>query len=789
MVKCPFKGHALCPWCFLLFMLAPMPTEAEQAQPMSELKTITGFVQNEDLRRVPQARVEVKDQEGNKIVEAIADDTGKFSITVPREGTYSVNATLENLRSEYVVLKIGTETPSPVKLTLVPSTELSLEVVSPLPPLQYKSSSETYALSRKDIESLPRGNNQDVADLLYTLPSAAQNNFRQIHLHQEHGGLQFRIDGVPIPDTISSVFTDVISPRSWERADIQVGGLPAEFGNRNVALIDITSKSGTRPAYGSVQMFGGSNETLNPSFEYGGAGGDKFRFYVLNSALWTNRGLDPPTAGHSVFHDQSQRDQTYLRADYQINNSNNLTWLFLNSVASFRVPTAPGASPDPAFTLPGFTPSPSQDINEIQRENNQYGHMVWRHDLDKSQFFSLAAYIRQTRSTFYEDFNNALAYNGGVANSQDQFALSTGLRADYTNQLTSEHLLKAGAQYDRTQAVIKTRTEAFDNTTGNLVSINEDNRKIGYRQEFYLQDQYTVTEKLTLNIGLRYDLIQAFTKEGLLSPRTGITYAFDKANVAHLFYGRQFTPAPVESVRTLNPQLIGTTAAPAVTQSGTARAERSHYFEAGYNHAFEQTATLQVTGYYKLNRHLLDFGQFGTNPQLVPFNYGYGYQRGIDAAMKLKFTPSLTGQWAVGWGQARAKGLESGQFLLDQDTINAINSRFVFLDHSQFVTSSAELSHTFKERTILTGQMLYGSGLRTGDGTDVNRFHVPSYTVYNVSITHIIPLGGPHKLVLGFDVINLLDQIYAYNIGSGIGFGVTHYGEPRSFFGRVAYSW
>ena len=85
--------------------------------------------------------------------------------------------------------------------------------------------------------------------------------------------------------------------------------------------------------------------------------------------------------------------------------------------------------------------------------------------------------------------------------------------------------------------------------------------------------------------------------------------------------------------------------------------------------------------------------------------------------------------------------------------------------------------------------MLYGSGLRTGDGADVNRFHVPSYTVYNVSITHIIPLGGPHKLVLGFDVINLLDQIYAYNIGSGIGFGVTHYGEPRSFFGRVAYNW
>src|ERR1700752_2487608 len=131
MVKCPFKGHALCPWCFLLFMLAPMPTEAEQAQPTSELKTITGFVQNEDLRRTPQARIEVKDQEGNKVAEAVADGAGKFSVTVPKEGTYSVNAIIENLRSEYVVLQVGTEQPVPVKLTLVPSRELSLEVVSP----------------------------------------------------------------------------------------------------------------------------------------------------------------------------------------------------------------------------------------------------------------------------------------------------------------------------------------------------------------------------------------------------------------------------------------------------------------------------------------------------------------------------------------------------------------------------------------------------------------------------------------------------------------------------------
>ena len=44
---------------------------------------------------------------------------------------------------------------APVTLTLSKINEIALEVVSSLPPIQYKASSETYALSRKDIETLP----------------------------------------------------------------------------------------------------------------------------------------------------------------------------------------------------------------------------------------------------------------------------------------------------------------------------------------------------------------------------------------------------------------------------------------------------------------------------------------------------------------------------------------------------------------------------------------------------------------------------------------------------------
>src|SRR5688500_16835185 len=222
-------------------------------------RTVTGAVQYQDLRRVGEAVVQIRDQEGSVISDVISNDAGEFSITLPQEGTYSLSALQGNLRSEYVIVKAEASRATPISLTLAPASEVAIEVVSTLPPLQYRASSETYSLSRKEIEVLPRGNNIDLNELLYTIPSAAQSALKQVHIRQDHANLQLRIDGVPIPDTVTSTFSDVVTPRAWERADIILGGPEAQYGNRTAAVIDITSKSGTKPGFGSAQMFGGSN--------------------------------------------------------------------------------------------------------------------------------------------------------------------------------------------------------------------------------------------------------------------------------------------------------------------------------------------------------------------------------------------------------------------------------------------------------------------------------------------------------------------------------------------------
>ena len=762
-------------------------------------RTIVGTVQNQDLRRVDQATVQVRDQEGNLVIQGVTNQAGEFRVLVPEAGTYSVSAVQDTYRSEYVVVKIGTVPPPAVSLTLSVTREIALEIVAPLPPIQYRASSETYQLSRKEIEALPKGNNNDVYEVLLTVPSVVYGSLKQTHVRQDHANQQFRIDGIPIPDTVTGAFADIVPPRAWERADIILGGMEAQYGNKTALILDITSKSGTKPGFGSAQLFGGSNETVNPSFEYGGTIGEKIRYYLLNSYVTTNRGIEPPTLGKTNHHNHNEKNNTYLRGDYQHDNRNNFSWIFLNSVAKYQIPTIPNldANPDVLALLAGFTPNASQSVDQFQKEDNQYSQLVWRHDVNASNFFSVGAYFRRGVADFQTDPLNALAYADDVDSAQTanqrRSAYSGGIRLDHTWIPNRHHVVKTGVQFDYSRANNTAQIFAFDTSSGApagpVITREASNQNIQTREEFWVQDQWSLNDHWTLNLGVRGDAIQGFYNEGQVSPRVGLTYKHNESNVFHAYYGRLFTPPNIEQVAFARLNTQDTTAAPENPTGFQPRAERSHYFQVGSYHALHRRATLELTAYYKLAHYLSDAGQFGSTPLLNFFAFERGWQRGIDGALKVQFTENLTGRGNVAWGQCKGYGIQSGQYLLEQAEINDITSPGgVFCDHSQLMTSSAVLSYRLWERTVFTGQMLYGSGLRTAEeGAKTNSSHEDSYTVYNVSVTHTIPLPWHgQKMLVGFDVINLLDEHYFINRGEGsIGLGIAHAGMPRSYFFRA----
>ena len=815
-------------------------------------QTITGYVQNADLRRVAQATVELRDQEGTLVTSEATTDTGEFTLVVPNEGVFSVQAVQDTYRSEHVVITVGQEKPVPVVLTMTETKDIALEIVAPLLLIKPNSSSETYSVSRRDIESLPRGNNLALQDALLTIPGAAYGSLKQVHIRQDHANLQFRIDGVPIPDTITSQFSDLLSPRVWERADITLGGMEAQYGNRTAAVIDITSKSGTKPGFGSIGVFGGSNETVIPSFEYGGTVGDRFRYYVMNNYQTTNRAIDPPTLGQSIFHGRGELNQTFLRGDYQVNNRNNVTWLLLNSVGVSQIPTQPGQTPNEhilelirdnprrGHNDANFTPSPSEQIDENQQENNQYSHLVWRHDMDAKQFVSVAGYFRHSRATFTTDPYNVLAYTSDdaepfSAGHQDRWAYAGGVRLDYTHALNTRHLIKAGFQIDRTRTRNKNRLFAFlrgeadeldihddhdddmhdehddhdmhdehddhdmhdehdehghghGEPVGGVINRNGNRRITGYREEFWIQDQYTPNDQWTINLGLRLDNIHGYVEAFQASPRVGVTYTPNKRHAFHAFYGRLFTPPNLEALPFQALNLEGTTAEPENTTNVKTKPERSHYFEIGSTHALGKRTVIQLTGYYKYNTNMADAHQFNTTPMLNYFAFERGWQRGIDFSLKSKLTDTLTARGNVAWGQCKGFGLQSGHSLLHEHELEDVESSGgVFCDHSQTITSSAVVTYRPFTNTTLTAQMLFGSGLRsTEPGQKTNSGHADSNTTYNLSLAQVLPFAKKQKLLLAVDVVNLFDQHELLNIGEqSIGLGVSHANMPRSVFFRT----
>ncbi len=795
----PALALALTPALMLMLALAPWHMPHARA----EARTISGYAQYADLRRGAQVTVTVRDQAGHRVASAVTNEAGEFEMVVPSSGPWFIRAVQADARSAVVELAGDATDPAPVVLTLtdVPVALPPLDITASKP----RSSGAVYAVTRRDIDTLPRGNNVDLTDVLATLPGATGGSLKQTHLRQEHANLQFRIDGVPIPDTITTQFTDLLHPRAWERADVRIGGLNAEYGNRTTAVIDITGKSGASPGNRAVQLFGGGNDTVQPSLEYGGTLGARLRWYVMHTAQMTSRGIDPPTLGQAVHHDRSERHQTYLRGDYQLNARQHLTWLVLNSVADYQIPTSPGqaANDDIAdlirrHTDARFAAAPSQAIDENQTEHNQYSHLVWRYHISPARTLNVAGYVRHSRATFTTDPLNILAHTDEpdepfAAGHQDRWGDAGGVRIDYAHALGTRHVVKAGVQLDRTATINKTRLFAFDRDAdaggalvGGVRALNADRRLLGYRQEVWLQDQFTPNDRWTINAGVRLDHVHGYIDALQVSPRLGVTYALTDRHVFRAYYGRLFTPPALEALPFHLLDTAGTTAAPEDDTNIRPNPERSHAFEVGSTHALGHTAVLQLSAYYKLNTNMADAHQFNSTPLLNAFAYKRGWQRGIEGVVRVAPADGLTARAAVAWGQCRGTGLQSGHFLLHEEELADIDTG-VFCDHMQTVTSSARVTYQLTPRTAVTGQMLFGSGLRSHEeGAKTNSSHADSHTTYNLSVTHVPYPQKLRGLRLGIDAVNLFDQREWLNIAErSIGLGVSHANLPRTIFVRA----
>jgi hypothetical protein len=192
---------------------------------------------------------------------------------------------------------------------------------------------------------------------------------------------------------------------------------------------------------------------------------------------------------------------------------------------------------------------------------------------------------------------------------------------------------------------------------------------------------------------------------------------------------------------------------------------------------------------------------------LSAFNYAEGINEGIEFTAKYH-SGNFQAYANLAVARQKATDVVSNQFLFDNTTPLAdlggltefqyIQTHWVYTDHTQIVTGSAGAIYRFCNRpanpeeiwwgswcgTTLSADMIYGSGLRTGDA---NIDHEPPYAQVNVGIARefLLP-NDPKPVTVRFDVVNILDTVYQLRSGTGIGVFAPQYGPRLGFFVGVS---
>ena len=640
--------------------------------------------------------------------------------------------------------------------------------------------STVYRFDKTDIAKLPLGDATPLNQVLLRTPGVVGDADGTVHVRGDHANLQYRINGVVIPESISG-FGQTLDTRFADQVDVLTGALPAQYGYRTAGVVDIRTKGADLRNAGSVDMVLGSRGHREGSANIGGTAGD-LQYFVTGSTLQNQTGIENPTPSNNAIHDDTRQTKGFAYLSYLLGERSRVSLMLGSANSRFQIPDIPGLSP--SYNLAGATPPASANLDANQRERSDFEVLTFQSSLDDGIDYQVSLFNRNSRVHYLPDPVGDLTYNG-VAADVTRANVATGLQFDLSRPLGAQHTLRAGLFLQRERGSVANAATVFPaDANGNQTSdvpltLIDDSQLSGHLFGVYLQDEWQPTKALTVNYGLRYDKVSTVSDESQLSPRLGLVYQLGHDTRVHAGYARYFTPPPTEKIDTTSVQkFLGTTNALPSDANTAVRSERSNYFDLGLSHQLTPQVTLGADAYYRDVRHLQDEGQFGKALIYSAFNYARGRIYGIDFSASYK-ADRLSAYANVGLSSAMGRGIETGQFNFSADELAYITNHWVHLDHEQRVTASGGLSYRFGDSTLVGGDVLYGSGLRRGFA---NTAHLPGYVQVNASVSHAFNLDRIGKFDLRLSVINLLDRSYALRDGSGIGVGAPQYAARRTLY-------
>ncbi|MGO9829716.1 MAG: TonB-dependent receptor plug domain-containing protein [Myxococcaceae bacterium] len=680
-----------------------------------------------------------------------------------------------------------------------PDFQTTVTAVRPDPALLGASAT---TVTREQVEALPGGDNQTIADIVTMQPGTVADSFgSNIHVRGADGAITYVVDGIPIftpPLGTVGQLLNTLPIRLVQNVTVYTGGFPIEYSSALGGVVDIQTRRPTVNPTGEAQITYGSYNFTDIAFNYSQTSG-KLSVFVSADYVSTVRGLDTPNAV-GVLHDYRSGGNGFAKLDYEIDGNNRLALVATYEQDKFQIPIDP--------TMLPLSDAPPGAV----RGNDVYGnppppfvpYNANPTDFERTFFAALSFIhtgdVRTQISVFarglYEDFNcdpvgslGPTADPGSVCTTFTRSALQFGALANTTWSWLPGNTWKAGVELRGQHGSVNTSLFTRDDGSSSggpdpsLTLTGSDNINTLYGGA-YLEDRIEVGN-FTLLPGVRFD-IQNTTFASSAEPnlflsgpsaRLGASYAFDDAVILHAFVGYLWE-APVNfDAPVLAPILIPALAGqpqpvdlkPATTLSA----------ELGVSVHPKPNFTLGLTFWGRFSYNMLDHQNIGNSDLWASFNWQKGRAAGFDLygqGQIAKFLGFILDGFAnLSTQNAQQLNINSQKFLFSSAELTA-SGVWSTMDHVQNWTANVGfILHDVGKWNNLAIRYNYGSGFHTGVATNEL---VPEHSTFDVTLSHVFDL--PLRPEVAFDVFNLFNDIYAYRLGTGF-FGNSQFAALRRF--------
>ena len=668
---------------FLIIIFATVSVRAV-AQSAGNSTSVSGTVLDPTGAVVPNVQVEIRNPVSGFERAATTNSSGYFSIPNVPFNPYHLRVLGQGFAPHAEDIDVRSVVPINLSITLKLQTAETVTVEGGAEDLLENNPTFHTDVDRNLFERLPLESQSSSVSSLVTLatPGIAADSNGLFHGLGDHAQNSFSLDGQPITDQQSKVFSNQIPLDAVQSMEVISGAPPPEYGDKTSVVINVTTRSGqamTTP-HGSVTASYGTFGTSNIDFNLG-YGGKNWGNFISANALNTGRFLDPPE--FTVMHDKGNEQNIFDRVDYQFSAADSAHINFGFTRSWFQTPN----SFDSEFALPwkggtvntggrdtfGNPVGPGDQRSQIKTFNIAPS---WIRVVSNTTVFTIGAYVRRDQYNYYPSAN-PFADLGPVTLQRESIGqartlTNAGLRSD-VSYVKGIHNVKIGATYGQTflseidslgivdptlnplclnadgsaniDPTITRATQCgagsnlggsvnptfnpvlrpYDLTRDGGSHFNFDGHTDVKTLALYLQDTIT-KNNWTFNLGARGDFYNGMTthKEG--QPRLGVAYNIKRTNtVLRVSYARTLeTPfnenLVLSSLGCTNPVLNPLLGCLAPEPTALSPGWRNE-FHTGLEQAFGKYLVFSGEYIWKYTHNAYDFSVLGNTPITFPIEW------------------------------------------------------------------------------------------------------------------------------------------------------------------------